>query len=1261
MSFNKFGEAMTVESEDFKSFDDVLADQEILSHFDKVASELKTIAPKAKDFLYFSAVMMHAAEASLLDDNGELRKGASGDPVTAHWDKSDGTWRWVCSDSNIQPYRNSNRDIFPEEELIKAHKDWVGKPLCLDHKSSSVDMIRGVIVDTYYDYPRKRVVALCALDKANYPDLAHKVTSRCATCVSMGTAVGRAICTEPGCHKVARTEADFCEHMRTKSAYGEINVDLKPIELSIVVNGADPKAKIRHIVASAASSIAKYVSQKENDLAKVASEKKIDLDAVSAIKMDLDQVVKKLAQLELTAQDTEVEQTESNSDKLQERLTTIAQEVQRLQQTVNTLQNKKSEDTNMTDKKAYHLGGGGVNDPANLPYPKEDYQTNRDKNDKQMVGAEAFPDVGPVDGLYPGDKEKKEKLLRADDQAASGSMKRRAIVERAKEALKNKKAYHLGGGGVNDPANLPYPKEDYTQHRDKEDKQMVGAGPFPDVGPVDGLYPGDKEKKEKVSRAKLVAKFIKAANADGSDNQGDSRWQVYADNKLILTATVDDLTGGSEVLYDSVSNKEFGRKILATLRTDDFQTAKSKLLKKAQDMPGMDMGGDMGDMGEEEPMDLGGTGDLKEQLPALLDQAENVLADIRAGIDALMDEPGDELAELSEVAEEMPVREASLLKKKLRLQQKVGSIIADGMTKAAAQLESNVQELSMGQAILDSDNFTKAELQHAAGLTAAAAEDTKETLAGCYDLMESFVRFANGTEAIMKKATDTTGYHMDGIDTGPLFEAKRRGLPDRKPSRPIYNPVRGEGPHSGGGYRKGPEETFEFEEGGYMEDARPGVRPGLGLELDTDNPYDADDMDDLDTMLAMMGDDDAMMADDEHDAKTRKPKAPQMRAKERGEGSGGAHSGRKGVRDMTPEEIKEHQKKIKMKPIPRPDSNKADSNDANDASRAKEIQVLKEMLKQMPHGPVADEARKRLKKLEEEKDSHKAATMELNSGKKVEIPVEDLDKLNSTASIVVEASAEDDFDLTTKAGRAALRAKLAKKGLEGMDTSPHLHEAHPEGGVTTQLDTKPTGDLAKVETLEEAKQKHMEVATAPPRVRQAAEEIHRLVVAGAINPETDFEGLIANGLDADAVKYYKEYFGQGDSQSSQFAAELVKEHHQKKMAEAIKANEVKVSRAYDMAYAMADRGMIGSDRAAVSEQVKEIMTYDEKSFQSLARLVENMPLQKQASAMPQVGMMESTGAQVVIPAPPAPRSGGDDLFQALNAAFSDPNYKPRNF
>ena len=198
MAFIKIGESLAITSSDIQSTESVLSNPEIVMRFEKIANELKTIAPKANDFLYFTAIMMHAAEASLLDDSGTLKKDASGKDVTAHWDRSNDSWKWVCSDSNVMPYKNANCDIFPEEELVKAHKQWIGRPLCLDHKSDSVDHIRGVIIDTYYDMPKKRVIALCALDKKNYPDLARKVTSRYATSVSMGTAVGRAICTDCG-------------------------------------------------------------------------------------------------------------------------------------------------------------------------------------------------------------------------------------------------------------------------------------------------------------------------------------------------------------------------------------------------------------------------------------------------------------------------------------------------------------------------------------------------------------------------------------------------------------------------------------------------------------------------------------------------------------------------------------------------------------------------------------------------------------------------------------------------------------------------------------------------------------------------------------------------------------------------------------------------------------------------------------------------------------------------------------------------------
>ena len=179
MAFVKLGESFEISSAHIHQLEKLASDEDldIERKMQKFAQHLKVIAPHAKDFLYFTCVMMHASEASLIDDNGNWKKHSNGNPVEAHWEKVGEGVRWVCSDSSVKPYKNANRDSFPEFELKTAHKNWIGKPLCLDHKSDSVDKIRGVIVDTVYDDKRKRVIALCALDKKNYPDLADKVAT----------------------------------------------------------------------------------------------------------------------------------------------------------------------------------------------------------------------------------------------------------------------------------------------------------------------------------------------------------------------------------------------------------------------------------------------------------------------------------------------------------------------------------------------------------------------------------------------------------------------------------------------------------------------------------------------------------------------------------------------------------------------------------------------------------------------------------------------------------------------------------------------------------------------------------------------------------------------------------------------------------------------------------------------------------------------------------------------------------------------------
>ena len=59
-------------------------DEEIRQRFLKFSQNLKRVAPKAKDFLYFSAIMLHSAEAALIDyKTGKIKKDTSGHDVTA--------------------------------------------------------------------------------------------------------------------------------------------------------------------------------------------------------------------------------------------------------------------------------------------------------------------------------------------------------------------------------------------------------------------------------------------------------------------------------------------------------------------------------------------------------------------------------------------------------------------------------------------------------------------------------------------------------------------------------------------------------------------------------------------------------------------------------------------------------------------------------------------------------------------------------------------------------------------------------------------------------------------------------------------------------------------------------------------------------------------------------------------------------------------------------------------------------------------------
>jgi hypothetical protein len=1095
----KLGENFTIFASDVYSDDSALNDIEIQEKFAAAVAESKQIAPRAEDFLYFTAVMMHAAEHALLDDRGELRKDAFGNPISAKWERNGESVKWVCSDPSIKPFKNNNGDIFSEAELLKAYKKWVKKPLCLDHKSSSVDYTRGIIIDTYYDRKLKRVIALCALDKVNYPDLARKVSTGYATCVSMGTGVGKAICYD--CGRVARTEKDFCNHMKSRSCYGEINEELNPIELSIVVNGADPKAKIKTIVAHT-EALQEYITAKEKELASRTNVKVAEfitsLDAITEQAGNLKEEIKTLL-----AEKTEEQSVIAESDSVD--LQKINAQLEQILQKINKLSNLQ-EVNSMSDKKAYFQG---TEEPAlgQVKYPKEDADSIRDKEDKQMQ----VKDMGPVDKLAPGDEEVKRKLQRMAEEIELARLRREAAVQFAKE-FASKQAYFQG---TEEPAlgKVKYPKEDADSIRDKEDKQMQGQAPFPGVGDVNGLHPSpasvsekdELKRKQMLSRAssKLTAHRVKAATSDGKDDLANSRWDIRKDNKVVFSATVAELSKGAVAeLGTAILTEQFASDLLKRIAEQGVEKV-SAMYKAAQAAPAMPAMPEMPALpAASEPAveDKGGAGDLKDKLPELLDEVESTQSEVRKAVEALMGDSGNELKELDSLGETggLSPTTAALLK----MERKLATSLKQTFKEANKKLASVKEELELLQQVASVKTASSREVS---AMGRDVMERSKALLAECYKLMDTFNKFAQGRDIVMKVASEQVKVAQE------------------------KDPFEGE---VGKVYQKG-DPLMPL-------DATPGVAYQPKPVAPAAKPA-------------------APVAAKPAPVKEKLPsqKTLEELMRERGD--------RSGLESMLINVSRESPATFHQTPQATPPSGqeKADAND-----------------------------------------------LKMNSDGSVEGNAKEVGEM-------MKAKAE--FDLETKEGRAAFRAKIAADK-EKMNSV--MQAAHPKGGTNLKFDNKP-GDLAKIETEEEKRQAILKVLNAPLKVRQAAENIQKVILAGEIDA-ANVDDLGAFGVDKDAIAYWKQYFGQAkDPASKEFAAELTSDHEAAKKAAEEEANHVKLSRAYELAYDMRDRGMITS-KAAIKDQVEKLMKMNDVGFEHYAQTISRLPQVKTASALPKVGHFEET-------------------------------------
>jgi len=685
----KFANAtINVDSSKILTAERALQSEIITDRFRTLTAEIRRVAPRSEDFLYFVARGIHAMEAAAIDpvsrefnpkighiayDNGhgkcktcevELFKGTRGEALSGMW----------CKASTVEPFINQNGDAFSESELlaetvdpqnpsrkIQAYQTFIGRGLFTDHKSGQVENIRGIILDAAYDPKSKGVDLLIALDKVAYPELARQVTAGYSTDVSMGCQVSHSLCSE--CGNKAITENDYCTHVKSGKGIAragnrkvyEVNNGLNFIEISMVTNGADPRAKIRTILAS----LNRIRQAQNHETTTSEPENQLITDSINRIESEVEDLEHRL--------DTDItESTADNAKDLSDRIQKLEQQLKQLDQKID--QKVKIGGNQMTqkkqDKKAYMQGTAEPEDKV-FEMSDKDYHQHWEE-DKHMVGQGM---ESGSEGLAPGygmgsDEDVKKMYQRASAQQRKAW--RKQILERL--------AYMQGTAEPEDKV-FEMSDKDYHQHWE-EDKHMVGQGM---ESGSEGLAPGygmgsDEDVKKQLLRAKLRARLEKAAST------GEYRWDVFAGDEKVLSVTADqaygsDLTKVAEGLdtekpitnFEWFASKPYGINLIKAIKSYGLTKVAAEIdaasrTVTAQAVPAPDMGAPApaapaaeAAPAPEAPADEADEMQAAEAIRSAADQIEEAVAQIVSVVDDLGgSEEGEALAtDLAEAGSEL--------------------------------------------------------------------------------------------------------------------------------------------------------------------------------------------------------------------------------------------------------------------------------------------------------------------------------------------------------------------------------------------------------------------------------------------------------------------------------------------------------------------------------------------------------------------------------------------------------------------------------
>ncbi len=843
VGFVESSKVQTINTEEFKS---TYASSIILERLEKFANTIRAVAPRSEDFLYFTIIFLKAAESALIDEHGNLKKIGSDNA----WGYFDDKWKWH---GNVKAHKNSNGDLFPEAELKKAARNWIGKPLCVDHSSDSVDGIRGIILDTYYDEKLKQVVGLCALDKVNYPDLARKVQTGIVRYGSMGTAVTTSICTE--CSKAVTSPQDYCQCILTKQAWGEINVGLNPIEYSLVVQPAEPGAILLRCFASikthekelnsyglTVDTLLESLDDKKangldlllnnickddicsleqrqriikgylqtNGFSKSASVKKsynkellTDLakfEDVFGVKYSEDpdlykeffgdvldiasgvepaDVEKLTSEQNAVGSDT-ITMKDSNdtsdltgagsssltsgvSEPLNNSFKTdgvgpehyafsdVKNKQMKLSSIVEEIMNESRlrQRAALRRKLAYPQGGSdSAAEPSTYKHEGSAQEKIREQDDKQMHPNPT--NLGGTDGMVPGDKEIKEKQLRASKNGTK------------------KQAYHQGATA---PAVEPstFKTEDYHKYWES-DKHMHQTK---SMGGENGMFPGDEKIKEQQKRAKyegpaLSTKFKQLRGLDGSINKAASCFEVYSGDKLVIAATAGNIFGKKlDENWKWITSKEYAKTVVAEIREKGLDYVGGLLTKKAQDLSAApEMPAELGDATL--PAETGAPGELPESLPeeggmeseeSPKAAVENALVEMEDTIDqirtALGDMSGEDVVNINIGDEaEMPEEKVALSKN-----------ILNQLKVVFAEAKDSADELAMLAETADRYNrLTRSQKRDLRALASGALQDF-------YSISGQSQALISMAETITKSLVKTSEY-MEQVSEAKDVEKK---------------------------------------------------------------------------------------------------------------------------------------------------------------------------------------------------------------------------------------------------------------------------------------------------------------------------------------------------------------------------------------------------------------------------------------------------------------------------------------------------------